>query len=271
MISCKLLQKSFSKTPFIVILFLYLPVQSMAWGMNGHRIVGEIASTYLTAKTQKEIKKILGNESVAMAGNWADFIKSDSNLKYLNAWHYIDFDSGFTYNELKAYLQTDTLADAYTKLNFLIKQLKNKDLSHDKKLMYLRLVIHIAGDVHQPFHVSETGDQGGNELKVSWFGAYSNIHRVWDDQLIAYQQLSYTEYTQAINHTTLAQRNQWQKQPLSMWLFESYTISQQLRKDLRQTDLKLGYEYNFKNVHTLNEQLLKGGVRLAGLLNEIFG
>ena len=32
-----------------------------------------------------------------------------------------------------------------------------------------------------------------------------------------------------------------------------------------------GYKYNFEHIATVNEQLLKAGVRLAGILNQIFG
>ena len=260
----------FIKCLLLVVLFFYLPVQSKAWGLLGHRIVGDIASSYLTPKARKAIQQILGTESIAMAGNWADFIKSDSNYKYLSPWHYIDVDSGLSYSKMLSYLKKDTAADAYTKLNFLVKQLKNKDLPQGEKLMYLRLLIHIAEDVHQPFHVARNGDQGGNDIKVSWFGQSTNIHRVWDEQLIDNQKLSYTEYSAAINHVSTTQKNTWQKQTISKWLFDSYSISEQLHKEL-QTDTKLSYEYNYKHLSTLNEQLLKGGVHLAGLLNQIFG
>lgn len=255
----------------IACLFFYIPSSSMAWALLGHRIVGEIADKYLTRKAREEIKQILGNESIAMASNWADFIKSDTSFKYLWSWHFIDFDSGSNNTQILTYLRQDTAADAYTALNFLVTQLKKKNLSQDKKLMYLRLLIHIAGDVHQPFHVSEKGDNGGNGLKVSWFGISSNIHSVWDEQLIDYQKLSYTEYVNAINFAAPGQIQRWQKDPISQWLLESYNISLQLRKQLKQPEPKLSYLYNFNNLSTLNEQLLKAGVRLAGLLNTIFG
>ena len=57
--------------------FIYIPYASMAWGMLGHRIVGEIADSYLSPKARLAIKDILGDESMAMASNWADFIKSE--------------------------------------------------------------------------------------------------------------------------------------------------------------------------------------------------
>ena len=56
----------------------------MAWGMLGHRVVGEIADSYLSPKAKAAIKDILGNETMAMASNWADFIK---------AWKRGDFKS----------------------------------------------------------------------------------------------------------------------------------------------------------------------------------
>ncbi len=265
------MRKKFVIPVFCILVFFHLPFPSMAWGMLGHRIVGEIASTYLTAKAKAEIQKILGTESIAMASNWADFIKSDTNYRYLNKWHYIDFEKGTTYSQMQSYLAKDTAVDAYTRLNFLIKELKKKSLAKDKKLMYLRLLIHIAGDLSQPLHVSVEGTSGGNDIKLNWFNTASNLHRVWDEHLIEYQQLGYTEYTKAINFTTATQRKSWQSQPVSQWLFESYTISQQLHDEITIQNPRLSYEYNFKHVQMLNQQLLKGGVRLAGLLNDIFG
>ena len=261
----------FLKILALITICLWLPFQSMAWGILGHRIVAQIADTYLSTRAKAAIKKILGNESMAMASNWADFIKSDTSYRYLSPWHYADFPKDLDYAQLKEALKQDTTADAYTKLNFLVRELKKGGLPMEKKRMYLRLLIHIAGDLHQPLHVSPEGTSGGNDVKLTWFGAPSNLHRVWDEQLIEYQELSYTEYVNAINHTTAAQRRAWQKEPLSRWIYDSYVISTRLHNELTEQNPKLGYRYNFDHLETLNEQLLKGGVHLAGLLNEIFG
>jgi hypothetical protein len=265
------MKKSIIKNLIAGTLFIYLPFQSMAWGLLGHRIVGEIASSYLTSKASREIKRILGNESIAMASNWPDFIKSDTNYRYLNEWHYIDIPKGTPDAGLAAAFQKDTAANALNRLNFLVSQLKNKSLPQKEKQMYLRLLIHIVGDIHQPFHVSAEGDRGGNDIKVTWFNEPSNIHTVWDSKFIEGQQLSYTEYTKAINFATPDQKNQLQKASILDWLIESYKLSEALHTELKEPNTKLGYGYNFNHLQTLNDQLLKGGVRLAGLLNEIFG
>lgn len=257
------------KKLMILFLFLYLPFCSMAWGVLGHRIVGQIADSYLTKNAKREIFKILGNESVAIASNWPDFIKSDPAYKYLDVWHYINLKSGLSETDLKNYLATDTVTDAYTKINWLTGELKNKELEQDKKVLYLRMLIHIVGDIHQPLHIGRFEDRGGNSIKVNWFKDPSNLHSVWDSKLIDFQQLSYTEYASSINYTTKAIRKEWQAQPVSDWIWQSYQQAEKIYADAK-PDANLSYEYNFKFISVVNQQLLKGGVHLAGLLNEIF-
>jgi hypothetical protein len=248
-----------------------LPVYAFCWGVLGHRIVGEIAESYLTAKTRTEIKKILGDTTIAIASNWGDFIKSDSSYDYLDTWHYINLDSGLTRRQVQSYLDNDTTTDVYTKTRFLIKELKNKQLPITKKKMYLKLLIHFIGDIHQPLHVGRKADLGANRVRVQWFSNATNLHAVWDESLVNFQQLSYTEYTRTINFTTQSQRLAWQKQPISEWVIESYVITQNLYSEITTPNQRLSYDYNFDHIKIVNERLLKGGVRLAGILNEIFG
>lgn len=251
------------------IFLFYIPLQSKAWGTQGHRICGQIAYSYLTLNAKKAVDGILGNESLALAGNWADFIKSDSTYNYLSTWHYIDFGKVYTYSEMVDYLNHDIKTDAYTKIVFLEKELRNKTISKQNKLLYLHLLVHIIEDIHQPMHTAHADDKGGNDLKVMWFNTPTNMHSVWDSNLIDFQQLSYTEYTAAINHTTMGQRTEWQKDPLSKWIYESNQIAEKIYAETRSGDV-LNYKYNFKHIDTLNRQLLKAGVRLAGVLNQLF-
>lgn len=256
----------------VLILCLFcLPFYSFCWGVLGHRIVGAIAESYLTPRARAEIQKILGNESIALASNWADFIKSDSTYDSLYNWHFINLDSGLTRKQVQTYLDHDTATDVYTKTQYLIKQLKNKNLRMDKKRAYLKLLIHFIGDIHQPLHVGRKVDLGGNRVRVQWFSTATNLHAIWDESLVNFQQLSYSEYTHAINFTTAKQRFAWQTQPLSEWIIESYFIAQELYSGIKEANQRLSYDYNFQHIRTVNERLLKGGVRLAGVLNALFG
>jgi hypothetical protein len=242
------------------------------WGLTGHRVVGEIADSYLTSKARLAIHEILGDESPGMASNWADFIKSDSDYNYLNPWHYFNMKGGLSRDVVMNILAPDTGINLYSKLNFVVRELKNKQLAKDKKMMYLRLLIHFVGDLHQPMHVGgRVEDLGGNRVRVLWFTDSTNLHSVWDEKLLEYQKLSYTEWAKAINHTTKKQRLEWQKQPVKEWFYESYQIAQGIYAEITKPNQRLSFRYNFDHIETVNQQLLKAGVRLAGILNEIFG
>ena len=255
----------------ILIIIFFLPRFSMAWGTLGHQVVGQIAESYLSSKTNAEIKNILGKESLATASTWADFVKSDPSFKYLNNWHYINFKDGLSENDMKAYLASDTATGAYTKVNFLVTQLRNKRLDKEKKKLYLRLLIHIVGDIHQPLHTGREEDFGGDKIKVLWFDKPASLHSVWDEKMIDHQKMGYVEYAKAINHTTKQQVAQWQKEPISHWLFQSYQLAEQIYQEIKKPNEMLSSKYDRNHIQAANEQLLKGGVRLAGLLNQIFG
>lgn len=264
--------KRTSLRQWLVIVFICgMPFQSMAWGVLGHRIIGEIADSYLTKKAKREVYKILGNETIAMSSNWADFIKSNPAYNYLYNWHFINLEGGLTEEQVHAYLEKDTVTDVYTKINFLEKALQNKNLLQEEKVLYLRLLIHLVGDVHQPLHVGRPQDLGGNKVRVLWFRDSVNLHQVWDEKLVNFQQLSYTEFAAAINHTTKEKRSEWQQEPVSTWVYQSYQYAEKIYGDIKSPNQKLDFKYNYDYLDIMNSQLLKGGVRLAGLLNRIFG
>ncbi|MEB0263812.1 S1/P1 nuclease, partial [Mucilaginibacter sp. 10I4] len=163
------MKTSIFKKIILGIAIIYLPVQTMAWGTNGHRISGQIADSYLNAKARAAIKAILGTESLAITSNWADFIKSDPQYNYLYNWHFINMEREYSYPEMQEFLKKDTLTDAYTKINFLVGELKKKNLAKNNKLLALRMLIHIVEDIHQPMHTGHLSDKGGNDVKLKWF------------------------------------------------------------------------------------------------------
>ena len=247
----------------------YTPLQTMAWGTNGHRISGQIAENHLSAKARAAIKAILGNESIAMASNFGDFIKSDPHYKSFDPWHYIDLEHIHSYNELTGYIKRDTTTNLYSRIVFLSGELKKKSTTKANKVLYLKMLIHLVEDLHQPLHT--TGhESGGNGIKLKWFNEETNLHTIWDSKLINFQELSYTEYVRSIDFATKAEIRKWQSTPVTNWLYESNVLAEKITGEAKSGET-LSYNYNFKYKYTLNQQLLKGGVRLAGLLNQIFG
>jgi len=249
---------------------LYFPLQSQAWGLLGHRIVGEVAENHINSKASKKIKKILGHETIAMCSTWMDFIKSNPHYRYMNNWHFVNLPEGLTQEQTRLALEKDTTSNAYNKIRFVTAELKKKDLPLQQQQLYLRILVHLVGDIHQPMHCGRAADRGGNDIRVKWFNQPDNLHSIWDSNIIEYQQLSYTEYSNAVNGAGKAEIQKWQRDDLSTWIYESYQKSEDLYKAAeKSTDYSFRYNYDW--IDTTNQQLVKGGIRLAGLLNEIFG
>lgn len=264
-------QNNFNMKKIIIVLALiYLPYAAGAWSLIGHRVVGEVADQYINAKTRKAIQEILGTESIAMSANWADFVKSDTSYNYLSNWHYINFPANLSKTEVFNFLDQQTGPNIYNKINEMIAVLKNSKSTAAQKKLALRMLIHLVGDLHQPMHTARADDLGGNKILLTWFGEKSNLHKVWDEGLVDYQKLSYTEYAKAINHPATAEFTTWQKTSLKECVFESYQICNKIYATGIKSDDKLSYKYNFDWIGTVNQQLLKGGIRLARILNDIY-
>jgi hypothetical protein len=129
--------------------------------------------------------------------------------------------------------------------------------------------VHLVGDIHQPLHVGNSTDRGGNDVKVEFMWQKTNLHRVWDSDLIDHQQLSYTEYADWINVATKDQIAAWQSAPILEWANESMGL-RPLVYNFPENG-KLSYEYNAACITTLNDRLTQAGIRLAHILNQIYG
>lgn len=234
------------------------------WGQNGHRIVGDIAVDYLSPEAQEEIDRVLGHQSMAIASTWMDKIKSDPAYDHTHDWHWVTIPDGMTYEEA----EKNPNGDLINAIRTFVKELKSGSLSSKEEKKKLKMLIHLVGDIHQPLHVGNSEDRGGNATEVEWFYDKSNLHRVWDSEMIDDTQLSYTEFSAAINHPSEKQIDQWQSSGVLDWAKEAMELRDQVY-DLPK-DRQISYKYQYKNRDLLDRQLLKGGIRLAGILNEIY-
>jgi len=256
------------KTNFLFALFIFFTFTNFTtpnWGPTGHRTIGEIASKHLTKKASKEIKKILNKHTLAWISTYADEIKSDKNYNRFYSWHYINFPVNAKYETSKK----NPKGDLVTGIHSCIAILKDKNSSKQDKNFYLKMLVHLIGDLHQPLHVGHKEDKGGNDIQVQWFGKRTNLHHVWDIDMIERWNMSYTELACNIDILSKEQVKQYQKGTLMDWVYESKKLAEEVYKSAKSGD-KLSYRYSYLHFHTVTEQLEKGGVRLAKILNEIY-
>jgi S1/P1 Nuclease. len=252
------------KKVLLPILFCFLLSNAFAWGPTGHRVTGCVAEKYLNKKAKKRLARILGGHSLAMVSTWMDEIKSDSTFDYTSDWHWVTIPDGMTYDQSEKNPNGDVIAT----LERLIAELKSGKLSKDQEVQHIKMVVHLIGDIHQPLHVGGGNDRGGNDVKVMWFRVDSNLHRVWDSDMIDDTRLSYTELAQSLVPPAKPVLDEWRKTTVRDWANESMAI-RRAAYDYDRT--RLGYEYSFHKLHLVRERLLKAGVRIASVLNEIYG
>lgn len=92
---------------------------------------------------------------------------------------------------------------------------------------------------------------------------------MWDSGIIDETLLSYTELTESINHPTKEQINQWQNSTVLDWAYESRALHDTVYN--LPEDHEINYDYMYHNYPIIQKRLLQAGVRLAGVLNEIYG
>jgi hypothetical protein len=236
---------------------------AFAWGATGHRATGWIADQYLSKNAKKHLERILNGQSLAMASTWMDEIKSDSSYDHTHDWHWVTIADGQTYEESAK----NPHGDVIQTIERLIAALKSRKLNGLQEQEAVKMLIHLIGDLHQPLHVGAGNDKGGNDIKVSWFRSDSNLHRVWDSDMIDDSRLSYTELAQSLDKPTAAQLSAWQKIAVRSWAYESMTYRKQVYAYGKG---RLGYEYTYKNFHIVRHRLLQAGIRIASVLNDIY-
>lgn len=262
--------KLISKVLFVVIMSLAVQ-QSFAWGTTGHRIVADIAQRHLTKKAKKAIAELYGKEPLAFWANWPDFIKSDTTHEWdqTSKWHYVDVPGNLNKEDFLKDLKSLKGENLYTQIPAMIAQMKDKSLEVEKRKNALTFLIHLIGDLHQPLHVGRGEDQGGNKIPVFWFDKQTNLHSLWDSGLIDFQQYAYSEYATVLDVIDKQQQKAIQESSLDDWFYESHLLSDKVYA-LSPAGSKLSYKYNYIFQNDLNNQLLKGGLRLAEVLNEAF-
>ncbi|HEX8194711.1 MAG TPA: S1/P1 nuclease [Pyrinomonadaceae bacterium] len=210
-------------------------VPAFAWGEEGHRAVGAGAAAYLKPATLNRITQILLGDSIAGVSVWADttkrradeddldpetksFLANDKNDKN-DTWHYVDLPLDCPdYNSCEGFKRPD---DIVQMINFSVRRLKTgkEDPQHPiSERNALRMLIHLIGDLHMPFHVGagfinendlsniliETDpqrirqfkfldDQGGNKVVLKYKPILgkpedpereANLHFYWDVEIV---------------------------------------------------------------------------------------
>ena len=260
---------------FLSIAMLLNSVSAFAWGQKGHDIVAAIAEQNLTPKAKKSLNKLLGGHSIVYYSSWMDSIQNSPYWEYgynkTKTWHYANVDKGLTYETMPK----NENGDVVTALTMLTKEMTEnyKELTDSMRVDYVKMIVHMVGDLHCPMHAGRLSDRGGNGFKLKWFGQNTSLHSLWDSKIVeSARAWSYSEWAQHLDIVDKKFKKEVVKGDYEQWFTATVANAAKLYEFQESlTDDKMNpYQYVYDFSPMLEEQLLLGGLRLAHVLNSIF-
>ncbi len=261
---------------YLLSFFLLQPQIAFAWNATGHRLVAQIAWTQLKPQTKIKVNTLIhrlddayGPVNFVNASVWADWIRGH-DVSAFDQWHYINCHLNRPVS--RCWLNKKNhiiwaIAKAETVLN-------SQKANTFEKAFFLRFLIHLVGDAHQPLHTVHyvggrfpRGDAGGNAYKIH-AGRYKNLHAYWDAGLGTFQRHQIKQQANEIMQAYPKQRlkNEINQLDPRQWVAENHAIA-------NAAIYKIAYKgypskhYRQKNKKIVDKQIALAGYRLAKILN----
>jgi len=241
-------------------------LSAYAWGQKGHDVTCAIAQEHLSNKAKKQISRILDGKSIVYWANWMDSASNTEEFKYSKTWHYKNIDPDESYDSASVNPSGDVLSAIETQT----AALRSGKLNKEQSALALKMIVHYVGDLHCPMHMGHKCDLGGNKVQLQYFGKGSNLHKVWDSGVVeSAHAWSCSEWVKEIDVKDREEVSGIASGMPSEWGRESYEVAKQIY-EATPAGSKLSYDYVSDWGPVVEDQLLKGGIRLATLLNSIF-
>lgn len=246
---------------FIFMIFLASPMQAFAWGVIGHRAVAEIAETRLTPEAREEVRWLLATEgykSLADVATWADDVRS---LKVpRQPWHMVELPlDDSPYDPKVECKQNMCVVGA---IETMEPVLADRTKPTAARMMALKYLVHLIGDVHQPLHTTRAGFE-----TVTFRGKVQTLHKVWDTSMIHAHKNSSEALAVQIEASFKA-KVPYKSPPA--WALESRAIARDIIFPQLPMDRILPNDYADQNWHIVEERIHEAGWRLAVTLNKAF-
>jgi hypothetical protein len=249
-----------------VVLLSAMPLQeALAWGPVGHRIVGTIAEMNLDPQVLKIIRKEFNINHLANVANWADEIKGSYDKP--DVLHYTNIAVGHrTYNQKRDCPRKRCVTEKIKEYESILIDPRSSPKSRKEAFKFL---VHFVGDVHQPMHLGYEKDRGGSHIFVFFGEKPTNLHRVWDHDLIFLEGKSQLQFARQLNRAiTPENKKLWAGGTPDDWSNESRALVLDYGYRLqfsRGRELSLSYISGGRTI--VEERLQRAGIRLAEMLN----
>lgn len=274
--------------PAISLALVALPAPALAWGEYAHRLVGSIAMAELTPRARAEVRRILARgaavdtpacpiATIEDAAYWPDCVRSlRDRFAFSFPWHYQNISVCEPF-DMAAKCPDGECVTAQIPRQLAIAA--DRKASPAARAQALAFVVHFVGDMHQPMHIGDKNDRGGNDVRAA-YGVKApprlNLHGIWDVDL-AERALTEPPAIGA-QSPSRAQRREWATGTVADWARESWELSRTIAypelRDFPDTcpakseiRARIDEPYVAAATPAVRMQVERAGVRLAMLLN----
>jgi hypothetical protein len=249
----------YKRLPVFIFIFI-CATQAFAWGPRGHKIVAQIAKHYLDKGIIDSVDTYLDDITFEKASYWMDEVVMNTSYDFMKPWHFVAIESDKTYVRSKN-------PDVVNVLENVISTLKRKNTLRKEILLSLKILFHLTADIHQPLHCGFVKDNGGSNVKLRFFFKSTDLHEVWDSEILEYQAITPEDCLKLADNLHRNDIARYQKIDVLKWMEESRALLSHVY-DFKGN--KLGDEYVDKVTPVIKMQLVKAGLRLAAVLNQTF-
>jgi hypothetical protein len=254
----------------VIITLLFTP-SAWSWGRLGHRVAARIADDRLTPAAMAAIHNLLGpGLSLDDISTWAD---EQREIPGTAPWHYVNVPIAESRYDPKFCQPKGCVV---SKVEDFRRALLDPKAARKEKQQALKFLVHYLQDLHQPVHVGDNGDRGGNDLQLRWFNVGTNLHRLLDSQLIDRHSRDESQWAQELNALATKEKSiEWSQGSLADWATDSLEAAKLLYRqpgsqNLLKSGTKLNDDYYRMALPIIEKQLAKAGIRVAWMLNSIF-
>lgn len=251
-------------TLLIVVCTILFSCRAAAWSQQGHQLAGHIAERYLTDSARTVVIALLPGETLADASTWADRMRGNPSRfwqEVASPYHYVTVPPGRRY----AQLRPPPSGDAVTAMTSFARDLRNPETPLEQRRLALRFALHIIQDLHQPLHVGNGQDRGGNTLLVRVAGQQQNFHRLWDYHVIAYADRSTSQWMGFLEQQGLLRAPTPDDFAHEQWIGESA----KLRDSLYPPPTIIDGEYLDRHGPEAARRIALAGIRSAAWINTV--
>jgi nuclease S1 len=254
-----------------------MPGNAWAWGRLGHRLVARVAEQRLSENARLAVLQLLEpGESLADASTWADDHKK--SIHGSGAWHYVDVPLDYPQYDPQFAGEDPSMGCIVPKLRQFADAVADPTLPIEDRRIALRFVVHLMGDLHQPLHVGDNHDRGGNQTQVRFYDRGTNMHRLWDFNMIELVDYNEAQWLQILSPRGPGAARQEMfalAGTVEDWATESLLAARAAYHEPETGErivsgYRLGDAYIEANLPVVRQRLYLAGARLAGTLNQIF-